>query len=424
MFDSMKGNVPSFEESLKTILMKHLPWPRDMDQCLEPIVIKSPTPEVSGPDFLDDLPVELLLSIADFLPLEDIYCFSLCNQRLLAIFNHRTKHRDLEQKTRLSFLRRLEHDHPRYLACNGCFILHTVEGISEPFALSLPALHYPPRLDCVRASEYVSQDHLWMIIHDLSIYTHYRFHFSHLHLAMKRFYCGPQYGISTDALSFTEVTNDYVWGDRIYRPTTLFSIEAQICPKPPSLYLRIQDIMSMRSKKSLSEDKQLYEEYFFDTEQEYFATFRVCKHHSESFWMQDIAQYSDRAHLIRNCNDCNTDFEIELFADRPDGHVTILTTRWINLGPGLSLDDPRWKVNAWHGPWSEPTVSKLDSKYMASSPRDTFEALAHTSLEDLTSRNLSYLKSERYQTAMVPVPRSTPPSWALWNGATVPWNSW
>jgi hypothetical protein len=34
-----------------------------------------------------------------------------------------------------------------------------------------------------------------------------------------------EYGISTDALSFTEVANEFVEGDRVLKPTTLFSVE-------------------------------------------------------------------------------------------------------------------------------------------------------------------------------------------------------
>jgi hypothetical protein len=36
---------------------------------------------------------------------------------------------------------------------------------------------------------------------------------------------------------YTEVTNEFVEGDRVLKPTTLFSVEAQICPEAPSLLL-------------------------------------------------------------------------------------------------------------------------------------------------------------------------------------------
>ncbi|KAJ5248478.1 hypothetical protein N7524_012438 [Penicillium chrysogenum] len=228
---------------------------------------------------------------------------------------------------------------------------------------------------------------------------------------MRRFYSDSQYGISTDALSFTEVANEFVEGDRVLKPTTLFSVEAQICPKAPSLYLRIQDVVSMKDMRLLGDDK-----YYEEVEKEYFAALPICKHQQKTMGMQSIPR-DVLTHECSNCSDCNTDWEIELFENRPSGHVTMVMTRYIDLGPGLSLDDPRWGVHAWTE-WEE-SVCKLDSKYMISSPRHTFEALTDTSLEDLTSRNLSYLENERYQTVMVPGPRSWSHSWVLWNGAAV-----
>ncbi|KGO36268.1 hypothetical protein PEX1_029780 [Penicillium expansum] len=414
MLLSMKENPLGIDQVLKTTPTIP-PWTRDIYQYLEPKSVTYPIPKVLEPDLLDILPVELLLSIADVLPLEDIYCFSLCNRRLLTIFGSRTKHRSLERKARLSFLHRLEYDHPRYLTCDDCLILHDLNRISEPFGLSYPTHIYPPPLDCLApASEYKPRECLWMIIHNQSsIWSHYRLRFSHLHLAMRRFYRGPQYGISTDALSFTEVANDFLWGDRVFRPTTLFSVEAQICPNPPSLYLRIQDIMSMGNVRQLIDDG-----YYCEAEQNYFANLRICKHESKSFWMQDIPLDKYPAHEYFNCDHCNTDCEIELFENRPNGHITIVMTRYINLGAGLSPYDPRWRVNLWSH-WEEPEVWKLNLEYVDSSPRHTFEALTDTSLEDLTSRNLSYLEDERYQTTMVRIPGDVPPSWALWNGAAM-----
>lgn len=230
--------------------------------------------------------------------MEDIYCLSLCNHRLLAIFGSRMKREYLKRQARLSFLRRLERDHPRYFACEACLVLHNLGSISEPLGLSYPAHNYPPRLDCVRAPKFASCTSSWMVIHHhSSICSHYTLHFSHLQLAMRRFYYGPQCGISTDALSFTEVENDLFGGDRVSRPTTLFSIEAQICPKPPSLHLRIQEIISNKII-SLEPDGEDYPE----AQQNHFAVLRVCKHGEKSFWMQDITLKNTRPTSIRSAN--------------------------------------------------------------------------------------------------------------------------
>ncbi|KAJ5503577.1 hypothetical protein N7463_006451 [Penicillium fimorum] len=45
--------------------------------------------EIPKQNTLADLPIELLLSIADFLLLVDVICLSLCNRRLFATFHLR-----------------------------------------------------------------------------------------------------------------------------------------------------------------------------------------------------------------------------------------------------------------------------------------------------------------------------------------------
>ncbi|CAP85421.1 Pc20g00920 [Penicillium rubens Wisconsin 54-1255] len=413
MLVSMKRNPPSIRQAPKAIPIKSSSWVGDIHQYLKSTFVTYPILKALGLDLLDAFPVELVLSIADFLPLEDIYCLSLCNSRLLAIFRSWKKREYLDRKARLSFLHRLERDHPRYLTCDDCLILHDLDSISEPLELSYSTKTYPPRIDCPALRPgYSTCGRSWINLHnDSSVQHTYALHFSHLQLAMRRFYSDSQYGISTDALSFTEVTNEFVEGDRVLKPTTLFSVEAQICPEAPSLYLRIQDVVSMKDMRLLGDDK-----YYEEVEKEYFAALPICKHQQKTMGIQSIPR-DVLTHECSNCSDCNTDWEIELFENRPSGHVTMVMTRYIDLGPGLSLDDPRWSVHAWTE-WEE-SVCKLDSKYMISSPRHTFEALTDTSLEDLTSRNLSYLENERYQTVMVPGPRSWSHSWVLWNGAAV-----
>ncbi|KAJ5704595.1 hypothetical protein N7536_000284 [Penicillium majusculum] len=283
-------------------------WNRYIDQCLEPKFGTYPTPGYLGPDFLDALPVELLLSIADFLLLEDIYCLSLCNRRLLALFRGQTKPQYyLERNAQLSFLRRLERDNPRYLACGTCLVLHSMDSISEPFELAPSAYIYPPRVDChVATSGKGLHDPFWMVRHKgFGTYSRYQLHFSHIHLARRRFYCGPQYGISTDALSFTEVTDEFLRGDRVVNPSTLFSIEAEICPTPPSLHLRIQDVMSMENIRLLLDDKD-----YFLPDPNYYATLPAWKRISKSFWMQNIPRNRYPAREYSTCDECNTDYEL------------------------------------------------------------------------------------------------------------------
>lgn len=70
----------------------------------------------------------------------------------------------------------------------------------------------------------------------------YDFYFFHLLLAMRRFYLGPQFGISTEDISYTQVR---LHPEESASPsiTSLFSIDAQICCEPPAVVLRIQEMM-------------------------------------------------------------------------------------------------------------------------------------------------------------------------------------
>ncbi|KXG52392.1 uncharacterized protein PGRI_086760 [Penicillium griseofulvum] len=232
---------------------------------------------------------------------------------------------------------------------------------------------------------------------------------------MRRFYCGPEYGISTDALSYTEVTCHYVPGDRVASPTKLSSFDAQISPNPPSLILRFQHIMSMRSIAST-----VHDEDYDDVDQAYFALFQICKHTLETFWMQCITRNSYRSKCSR-CEYCNIDYDVQIFENRPDDHVTAVVTSWINLGSGLSSDDPRWKFHTFDCVWGKEEEEEEEEAFRKdSSPRFAFETITDIPLRDLTSRNLSYLKDKRYQSVMAPIHGSVPAFWALWNGAAMP----
>ncbi|CAI7613657.1 unnamed protein product [Penicillium glandicola] len=98
-------------ENLRHFRVKFLSWAcgREKITNLESLHPTSPV-EVGRPDTLSGLVPELLLSIADFLPVEDIYCLPLCNHRLFKTFENKTRRKPLENKSRLSFLRRLEWD--------------------------------------------------------------------------------------------------------------------------------------------------------------------------------------------------------------------------------------------------------------------------------------------------------------------------
>lgn len=94
-----------------------------------------------------------------------------------------------------------------------------------------------------------------MKTHDRLYYSVYRLPSRQLKLAMKRFYHGPKFEISTDSLSFTQIRHHpQITPQTDPFMTYLFSIEARICPSTPGLFVRMKDILLLRSVKDLIYD--------------------------------------------------------------------------------------------------------------------------------------------------------------------------
>ena len=387
------------EKALQTVSITPYSSVQGKNQYLEP------TPKV---DLLGVLPIELVLLVAFFLHREDKCSLLLCNHRLLEIVRSQTKHQ-LKIEVLLPFLRRLERDNPRYLACDDCLVLHHFDGIPEPLRIPSPRVYrqstyYPPLLGCTQKSRFwpVAHNYLRMPVHDgRSTHCGYRLHWSHLHLAMRRFFHGPQYGISTDALAFTGVSRAFIGAND--SGLVLSSVEARICPKPAGLglYMRFQDMFVAKMTWPGSHHE----------------AFKFCKHRSTSLWLEDMYgndTYQSQFHS--NCEECNTDYEIGWLWNEEFRNITIVVTRWISLGPGLSPDDPQWRMNAYCETWSG-LHPNLESEERGPSPQCIFEALTGTSVDALISHNLSYFEKDRYRTEMVQL--TDVPSWGLWKGA--PW---
>lgn len=71
-------------------------------------------------------------------------------------------------------------------------------------------------------------------------------------------------------------------------------------------------------------------------------------------------------------------------------------TRWINLGPGIHREDPLWKIHIFDRNGG-PSPDELPYSLRLQSPRTCFENSASLSFKDLRSRNMSYLRGDRYK---------------------------
>lgn len=379
---------------------------REIEQHIKLLCFEMPSLSVSMSN-MEGLPAELLFSIADSLQIHDLYSLSLCCRRFCKIFQSWTKSLDIDLDNRLSFLRRLERDQPQYLVCYYCWTLHPYKRSIVRFGPTGLSLKYICDPSFVPVSKECSLfDPMYLILHHHHTTAfHYDFHFLHLNFAMKYFYYGPQYGISIDMLSFTEVIHRPRWTAKYVNTTILLSVEAQICPKPPGFYMRVQDIMRVPDIRAFlpAEDIHAYPDPH--------VLYRICGHIPVSLCIEYIASsssglkqcaHSDSRpiHFSNACGKCNTDYMLEIYRDC-EGHFALIITRWIHLGAGITPNDPRWRVHARFG-LLQPEV--LDLEYITSSPRTTFEELADISSNALRYRNLSYLKYQRYQSVMVPIP--------------------
>lgn len=100
-------------------------------------------------------------------------------------------------------------------------------------------------------------------------------------------------------------------------------------------------------------------------------------------------------------NVCNTDYKLQLI-ECNEYDLALVITRWINLGPGLSRDDPQWTDHEYeslirHSP-------SMDTRIPSISPLSVFEAAVTKdwSVETLCSYNLSFLWNRQYKILMQP----------------------
>lgn len=352
---------------------------------------------------LPGLPPELLLLIGDFLSWLDLVCLSLCNHRLYKIFKRYYQLRPSTENQKTLTAVRLGKDHPEYFACTICKKFHQYND-SVGFGLGELDSTIECRLPCVRRIQREKKSRLEVLsimrkrnwLGPQSTFRTHRRHdyvlanlsFLHLKLAMRRFNYGPSFGISTESLSHTQVRKFVVCG---YMSTpivpktevlTLFSREAQICFNPLGLCVRTQDIVRGPQWPYLFFDERLQ---IYDT----------CIHNDP---IENLSELPERMYYERLtsysylCEICNTASLIQTTWTPSD--ETFILTRWVNLGPGLNPEDPRWKIHV-NSTSSRPT--ELPTALKAQNPRFCFEQTALQSYEDLFSQNDSYLKDNQYQ---------------------------
>lgn len=207
---------------------------------------------------------------------------------------------------------------------------------------------------------------------------------------MRRFYYGPRSGISTDSLSYTQVRQNPPQSDHP-DTITLFSSEAQICPEPLGLYVRMQDIVLVRAREDLMD-------FMMKTTWKHLA---ICPHHHLNHVIPIMETiYHGEAPFATTCYKCSVGLQVEIGAF--DFKIAFILTRWINLGRGLTQEDPLWDTRVrMSASWLPRRFNGVAAGIPPThNPRSCFEDMTPQSLEDLRSRNLSHLKDQQYKVAM------------------------
>lgn len=138
------------------------------------------------------------------------------------------------------------------------------------------------------------------------------------------------------------------------RSTTLFSIEARICPS------HIHRVYAYESRTSCLWKKWKGDLLAPSLEiDEPPQVFKICSHMNHSKILKPVrptvTAYTTNKLVLTlrsNCDKCKTDFELAI--QEHGGNIALLIIRWINFGSGLTADDLRWKAHRYNGLPKEP----------------------------------------------------------------------
>ncbi|KAF3483820.1 uncharacterized protein GIQ15_03144 [Arthroderma uncinatum] len=306
---------------------------------------------------------------------EDVGCLSLCNHSLLETLG-RDVWRPLcpeSTYTQKQFLTRLERDIPTHFFCHTCSALHLGEQVNPPG----PKYFVHKKIPC---DDQYLVDNLSVITDAHPRESAYRFIYFHVKLAMKRHYYGPEHGISTESLFFTEVHDNI-------SNTTLLSAEARIC-EGPRLCMRFQTwavAYAPDAEAFVAEPKFL----------------SVCEHinmkgdvlpQMVKLAFGKLKSGTPVAPKTLTCESCYVDYQLEMKQVGSPDNFSLVITKWLDLGAGLTAMDKKWLRYTFRTTFygtQQPGIAMA-----------LFESAPGPSLDSITQTNNSYLVGDRYKVLM------------------------
>lgn len=104
-----------------------------------------------------------------------------------------------------------------------------------------------------------------------------------------------------------------------------------------------------------------------------------------------------------SCDKCNTSWQLEI-RTLDETHASLVLTIWMDLGPGISVEDPQWKYRLFNVPPSLSAKHEIvDSRLRFE--RDSIQVRSSNALSEdvMYYWNISLLEGKTYQKVMTPV---------------------
>jgi hypothetical protein len=308
---------------------------------------RTPTP-------LLDLPAEVILSVADFLPTISVACLALCNRYLSQVLGNSAwaSVRHQSDAARNDFFFLLAKDLPQYFNCPDCVTMHPTSAVSS-WSWTARTRQILP---CVRDSS--------------RAFTYHGLPWFKLKFAL-------------DALSHIAIRFD-----KKRQLTTLFSVEARIVDD--DLLMRFQQLLFVPHARSELFPKDPPSNARAKTHFPGHLLPYICPHLScfisDKLWpLLRTRRKPRRGRSLRTpwCNKCRMDYSLENL-DLGGKGVAVGATQWLDFGAGITPKDPKW-------------LKHLDTPrdYVYDSIKTRFESQDGMGLEELTALNMSRIFSDR-----------------------------
>lgn len=298
-----------------------------IDRTKAILINRTKRPHISS---LERLPVELLQSIASYLPLSTAASFALSNKYICYVLGRQywqhLRSQPLEYETFLGFL---EKDMTSHWLCHQCLVFHLKPKIHPIVKYGLARLPWPT-WKCVRPSYYLSRTMSRPYTFPSVPISHFM-----VRMAMNRHLLGSEHGEPLDIFSEPSPSPS----QRPYRPSpnSWGRISTEACIVANELYVRCRHRFEIPSSKNF----------------EYIPEHDICPHiksldpeNPMAPIIKCLLSHRNTASCenckgLRQCRSCTTEFEIKISPLGPTGHV-LGTTSWKNFGAGWSPDDPKW----------------------------------------------------------------------------------